>query len=374
MKRPSFQFYPADWRNNAKLSRCSWGARGAWLEVMCLLHDSEEYGLLRWPLKDIAQAVGAPIKLLNELIAKGVLKGGDKGFDAFVYVPRSGRKDGAPVTLIQSGTECVWYSSRMVEDEYKRQNSGGVTRFLGEESKGRPTPKHSPSPRHGDNQGDDKGVGDGDEGGDNQGAAPSPRLGDGATSSSSSTSKNKEKATATATPPPIDVPVGNSPPVPVPSDPKSQEKPARNVQISVLIREWERARGKFSKVNSATPHIGVWVDRGVTDDQLREAYDLAVQDRSFRGEDTPVNAGFIDTFLAKLLNPPEGTSALCRVSAGSSRPWQATWSGIEVKAVELGVERVPGEIDPEFKARVFAAAQMTEQEKSALRADHGVSV
>jgi hypothetical protein len=129
MKRPSFQFYPADWRNNAKLRRCSWEARGAWLEVMCLIHDSEEYGLLRWPLKEIAQAIGAPIKLLNELVAKGVLKGGDKGHDALIYTPRSGRKDGAPVTLICSGHDSLWFSSRMVIDEYKRQNSGGSTKF-----------------------------------------------------------------------------------------------------------------------------------------------------------------------------------------------------------------------------------------------------
>jgi hypothetical protein len=28
MKRPAFQFYPSDWRNNANLRRCSPAARG----------------------------------------------------------------------------------------------------------------------------------------------------------------------------------------------------------------------------------------------------------------------------------------------------------------------------------------------------------
>ena len=139
MKRPSFQFYPADWRNNAKLRRCSWEARGAWLEVMCLLHDSEEYGLLRWPLKEIAQAIGAPIKLLNELVAKGVLKGGDKGHDALIYIPRSGRKDGAPVTLIPCGDDSMWFSSRMVIDEHVRQKKANHELY-------KDSPNYSPKP------------------------------------------------------------------------------------------------------------------------------------------------------------------------------------------------------------------------------------
>ena len=50
-RRPSFQFYPADWRANAKLRRCSRAERGDWIELICLLHDSEEYGVLSVPLK-----------------------------------------------------------------------------------------------------------------------------------------------------------------------------------------------------------------------------------------------------------------------------------------------------------------------------------
>src|SRR5713226_5956827 len=57
MKRPAFQFYPGDWRSNAKLRRCSFAERGIWLEVMCLLHDSDEYGVLRWPLDDVGAEV-----------------------------------------------------------------------------------------------------------------------------------------------------------------------------------------------------------------------------------------------------------------------------------------------------------------------------
>lgn len=169
MKRPSFQFYPADWRNNAKLRRCSWGARGAWIELLGLLHDSDDYGLLRWPLKQIAQALGCPVKLLNELVECGVLYGVEKGAcEALVYTPRSGRKNGEPVELVAVQQGPLWFSPRMVRDEYVRTVRGENTRFSEENNQQNPSPKGG------------LGAGNGD--------APTPRQGDGATSSSSSTS------------------------------------------------------------------------------------------------------------------------------------------------------------------------------------------
>ena len=150
--------------------------------------------------------------------------------------------------------------------------------------------------------------------------------------------------------------------------------PQRTVQFSALLRKWEKERGKFSSCTSANPYIRTWAEAEVTDAQLREAYDLAVQDREFKGDDKSVNPGFIDAFLAKLLKPPEGVSALSRIASGASKPWQTTWSGIQAKGLELGIEQEAGELAPDYKDRVFAAAQMTEQEKSVLRADHGVSV
>jgi len=161
-RKASFQFYPADWRGNAKLRRCSEAARGAWIDVMCLMHDSDEYGVLRWPLAEIARAVGVPIRLLRELTDREVMKGGDLGAEPYVYVPRSGRKNGDPVMLIESCTGPCWYSSRMVKDEYVRQHAGASTRF------------GSPCRPDGDRQGDVKG----DRLGDGQG--------DGSSSSSSS--------------------------------------------------------------------------------------------------------------------------------------------------------------------------------------------
>jgi hypothetical protein len=166
MKRPSFQFYPADWRNNAKLRRCSEAARGAWMDVLCVLHDSDEYGVCRWPLADIARAAGVPIKYLKELAEKGVLKGADTGATPYVYTPRHAGKAGDPVTLVEAGEGPCWYCSRFVRDEWVRQRRGQGTRFTdanqptkgstddGDKGKPKTTPNTTPKGGIGDRQGD----------------------------------------------------------------------------------------------------------------------------------------------------------------------------------------------------------------------------
>jgi len=151
MSRPSFQFYPGDWSKNANLRRCSPAARGIWMDVLCLLHDSEEeYGVLRWPLKDIANAASAAMPLVRELVTKGVLKGADKDAEPYVYRPKHAGKIGEPVILVVSLGGPVWYSSRFVRDEYVRQKRGESTRF---DTANQPTSR-SPKGGIGDRQGD----------------------------------------------------------------------------------------------------------------------------------------------------------------------------------------------------------------------------
>ncbi len=163
MRRPSFQFYPADWLGNTNLRRCTHAEKGIWLDVMCLMHDAQEYGVLRWPLKEIAGAVGCKPNDLKALLNKGVLKGDDQHLaEPFIYTPRSGRKDGDPVTLIHAQPGPLWYSSRMVRDEYVRKHRGTGSQFgsdgesdgeaLNEASKDvpMPPPKAAPMPPFGD--------------------------------------------------------------------------------------------------------------------------------------------------------------------------------------------------------------------------------
>jgi len=204
VKRPSFQFYPADWRNNAKLRRCSEAARGAWVDVLCVLHDSDEYGVCRWPLADLARAACVSMKAIRELAEKDVLKGSDKGASDYVYTPRHAGQDGEPVTLIAASESPCWFSSRFVRDEYVRTKRGIGSRFDQENQ----PPKQSPKPPIGDGEG--------------------MRQGDGPSSSSSSTSirntPNPAEASAKGVPGDLfgaaENPEADFDPVPAPKPPK----------------------------------------------------------------------------------------------------------------------------------------------------------
>jgi hypothetical protein len=153
VKRPAFQFYPGDWQTNAKLKRCKPAEKSYWLDVMCLMHQSEqEYGVLRWPLRDIANAVGCTVSLLRGLADKLVLKGSDSAIEAFVYAPRHGGREGNPVVLLPAQSGPIWYCSRMVRDEYIRTKRGESTRFTAE-------PKAPPIPPFGADIGGGQGDG-----------------------------------------------------------------------------------------------------------------------------------------------------------------------------------------------------------------------
>lgn len=140
MKRPAFQFYPADWRKDTALQSCSLAARGLWHEMICLMHECEPYGFMSVngkPMKaeQIARLVGVTdreyTKLLNELEDAGVYSIDDHG--------------------------CI-YSRRMVKDERLRNiraeagKKGGNPNLLGgkvndlDKQKVNQTDKQSPTP------------------------------------------------------------------------------------------------------------------------------------------------------------------------------------------------------------------------------------
>lgn len=45
-KEPWMKFYPSDWRGDPRLRMCSIGARGLWMEMMCIMHEANPYGHL----------------------------------------------------------------------------------------------------------------------------------------------------------------------------------------------------------------------------------------------------------------------------------------------------------------------------------------
>jgi hypothetical protein len=145
---PAIQLYFGDWIKDKQLSFCSWGARGVWIHVMGLMHNGEEYGVLRQPLSKIAQAVGAPPKLLRELVEQGAMRGCDKGMHAaVVWAPKHARTTGAEVVLLPEQQGPIWYSFRMVKDAYVRSRRGESSRFgdapktpIGDESGAPPMP------------------------------------------------------------------------------------------------------------------------------------------------------------------------------------------------------------------------------------------
>ena len=150
---PSFQFYPADWRNDLALRACSPAARGVWMDIICLLHTADEYGVFRLKLSALATACGSPVKLLKELAAANVLKGSDSGLsEPYVFRPRHARKFGEPVVLIEATNAPVWFSARLVVDEYKRSKTGEGTRFsaTNQPKAGRSAPPRRDGERQGD--------------------------------------------------------------------------------------------------------------------------------------------------------------------------------------------------------------------------------
>ena len=102
-KLPSFQFYPGDWLKDPNLRRCSHAAKGVWIDMLCLMFEAEERGVLAsngvaWSDEEVACAIGGnsvtTLGAIAELTSKGVVKR---------------RANGA------------LYSSRLVRDENKRK-------------------------------------------------------------------------------------------------------------------------------------------------------------------------------------------------------------------------------------------------------------
>lgn len=165
-------------------------------------------------------------------------------------------------------------------------------------------------------------------------------------------------------------------PPPLDGDKTPEEKA---MAVAVWLRRREQARGKQPRgTNASDPRIRAWIDADASGLQLLDAYNQAVLDREATGDQGPITPGFLDIFVAKVLNPPQAGSALkgARSAESKSDPlvWLTTASGLESKGAELGIVHGQGEPFPSFKARVIAAAGLTEDDKARARADLGVHI
>lgn len=81
MKLPSFQFYPGDHRKDPGVQALNFHDRGVWLELLCLMHESDERGVLLlngkpMPEDALARVLGLDKQILtttiNTLLTFGV--------------------------------------------------------------------------------------------------------------------------------------------------------------------------------------------------------------------------------------------------------------------------------------------------------------
>lgn len=117
------------------------------------------------------------------------------------------------------------------------------------------------------------------------------------------------------------------------------------------LTKLEKGRGLDFKIRDSNPDLRAWVTAGITDPQLREAYDLALEQR-MRGQDLgAINPKFLHIFVRKVMQ--DDGAAVVPIAVNE---WHESASGIEAKASELGLTRRFDEPFPTFKARVFEAA------------------
>lgn len=74
-KMPSFQFYPADWRKDPAIQSLDYETRGVWFEMLCIMHESKERGVLLlngyvMPEDALARLLGLDNQKLSECITK----------------------------------------------------------------------------------------------------------------------------------------------------------------------------------------------------------------------------------------------------------------------------------------------------------------
>ncbi|RYE79983.1 MAG: HNH endonuclease, partial [Hyphomicrobiales bacterium] len=88
MSAPWLKFYPSDWRADPALRMCSIGARGLWMEMLCVMHEATPRGSLvvngrALSTRQIAALAGASVdevtSYLAELEDAGVFSRADDG-------------------------------------------------------------------------------------------------------------------------------------------------------------------------------------------------------------------------------------------------------------------------------------------------------
>lgn len=109
-KLPAFQFYTGDWMKDPLLRCVSHCARGLWIDMLCLMHESDRRGFLQLPNGEpmsevhIARMTGIPpeevSRLLTELDSSGVYSRTERGT---IYSRRMARDESKRVKCKEAG-------------------------------------------------------------------------------------------------------------------------------------------------------------------------------------------------------------------------------------------------------------------------------
>ena len=85
-------------------------------------------------------------------------------------------------------------------------------------------------------------------------------------------------------------------------DRENSEQPATRAKIIAdRLRNLEVSRGKVAPIHAGDPRLLRWVAAGISDPDLREAYELAVFALETERSPAPVTAGFLDRYIDKAI-------------------------------------------------------------------------
>lgn len=305
MKRPAFQFYPADWRKDAALQSCSLAARGLWIEAMCIAHECEPYGHLVVNGKAMTTAQFSRLVGLTERECARLLAELD---------------DAGVLSRLANGTI---FSRRMVRDEQFRQTrsecgklGGNPALKLGPELKvedkvgGKLRPKLEPTP---------------------------------SSSSSSSTSVSPPLPSGRDTPP-------SSPPAPTAPSPKAKapkpEGQGNSAHGSRLPADWKLPDEWAEFARAERPD---WDDAHL----LRVSLEFRDYWHAKAGQDAR-KADWTATWR-NWVRREDSAPRINGHAKGREPEWWASEAGTLAKARELGLSSRGGESWHDFRQRIRTA-------------------
>lgn len=179
MKRPAFQFYPADWRKDAALQSCSVAAQGLWINILCIAHECDPYGHMTVNGKPMTPAqIGRLVGLSPKECEKLLAELQDAGVSSVA-------EDGAV------------FSRRMVRDEdVRNRRAAGGKEGAEHGAKGAAHGAKGGRPKH------EEGGQENPPSDEARGVSEPPSKPPPSSSSSSSTSVNRELHLTVESPPP----------------------------------------------------------------------------------------------------------------------------------------------------------------------------